>query len=326
MNLRETAGQRAADSKPMHLSVVSSIYRSESTIAEFVRQADAAAAAVTSDYEIILVNDGSPDRAREIVIELQSTYPRVTLIDLSRNFGQLPAIHAGLSYSRGDYVFVLDSDLEESPALLRSFMDRLLARPGLDVVYGVQQARRDPPLRALTSRLFYAVFSRMTGIVDLQNMLVLRLMTRRFLDAYLSLGDYHLFIAGLSHHAGFEKETIIVEKSYKGSSGYSFRKRLMMAGDAILSFSTQPLYWLFFGSLAAALLFVLLAGGLVIKRLMNPDFQAGWASLVISTWFVGAVTTNCMAVIGLYVAKVFEQVKDRPRFVVRQVYSSETSR
>jgi putative glycosyltransferase len=157
-------------------------------------------------------------------------------------------------------------------------------------------------------------------------MLVMRIMTRRFLEAYLSLGDYHLFVAGLSHHAGFKKETIEIDKTYKGESGYSQRKRLVMAGNAILSFSTQPLYWMFFGSLATSSLLVVMAIGMLIMRLMHPEFQAGWASLIISVWLVGSILTNCMALIGLYLAKMFEQIKARPRFVVRQIYSSEEER
>lgn len=305
-----------------HLSIVTSLYKSEATVAEFIRRADQAAAELTNDYEIILVNDGSPDRVRETVIDLLPQFPKTRLIDLSRNFGQLAAIHAGLSQARGAYVFAIDSDLEEPPELVSAFYRKLTASPGIDVVYGLQRERQDPWLRALTSQIFYRLFERMTGIQDLRNMLILRIMTRRFLDAYLSLGDYHLFVAGLSHHAGFDKETIVVDKSYKGSSGYSFNRRLVMAGDAILSFSTRPLYWLFFGSLLAAVLLTLMAVALTVVRFTHPDYQAGWASLIISVWLVGAILTNCVAIIGLYVAKVFEQVKMRPRFVVRQIYHS----
>jgi putative glycosyltransferase len=309
-----------------HISIVTSLYRSEGTVAEFLRRVDAAAAALEPDYEIILVNDGSPDRMRETVIALLSQFPKAKLIDLSRNYGQLQAIHAGLTFARGACIFVLDSDLEEPPELLGQFYNRLRARPGIDVVYGVQRERKDPFLRAITSYAFYWLFARMTGISDLKNMLILRIMTRRFLDAYLSLGDYHLFVAGLSHFAGFEKETIVVDKTFKGASGYSFSRRLVLAGDAILSFSTRPLYWLFFGSLIAAIALVVMAVGLTIKRVLNPEYQAGWASLVVSIWLVGAIIANCMAIIGLYTAKVFEQVKQRPRFIVRQMYSSEEAK
>ena len=320
MNLWLSA-QKADFVNPPHLSIVTSLYKSGETVGPFIERAAAAAAKVTPDYEIILVNDGSPDATRATAIEAIKNYPRVTLIDLSRNFGQLAAIHAGLTFARGKYIFMLDSDLEEPPELIESFYARLAANPDIDVVYGIQNERKDPFLRAMTSRLFYWCFERMTGIANLKNMLVLRIVTRRFLDAYLSIGDYHLFVAGLTHQAGFDKETITVEKEYKGYSSYSFKKRLTMAGNAILSFSTQPLYGIFVGSLVAALLLVLMAVGLVLTRVMHPEYQAGWSSLVISIWLVGAIITNCMAVIGLYIAKIFEQVKERPRFVVRQVYS-----
>jgi putative glycosyltransferase len=305
-----------------YLSIVTSLYRSESTAGDFIRRASAAAEKISPDYEIILVNDGSPDKTRDVVVDCIKDNPRVTLLDLSRNFGQLPAIHAGLTHARGQYIFVLDSDLEEPPELVETFHTRLKANPDIDVVYAIQKERRDPFFRAMTSQLFYWFFERMTGIRNLKNMLILRIMSRRFLDAYLSIGDYHLFVAGLTHQAGFDKETITVEKEYKGHSSYSFKKRLMMAGNAILSFSTQPLYGIFVGSLLAALLMVLMAAGLVVTRILHPDYQAGWASLVISIWLVGAIITNCMAVIGLYIAKIFEQVKERPRFIVRQIYTS----
>ncbi len=305
------------------LSIVTSLYKSEATVEAFISRAETAAARIAPAFEIVLVNDGSPDATREKVLELLPRHPCVRLIDLSRNFGQLAAIHAGLSHARGDYIFVLDSDLEEPPELVETFFARLKATPGIDVVYGSQRERKDPFLRALTSNLFYWFFQRMTGIADLKNMLILRIMTRRFLDAYLSIGDYHLFVAGLTHQTGFEREQIVVEKEYKGQSSYSFKKRLMMAGNAILSFSTQPLYWIFFGSLIAAAVMAVLSLALLVYRIWSPDVQMGWASLLTSIWLVGAIVTNCMAIIGLYIAKVFEQVKERPRFIVRQVYSSE---
>jgi putative glycosyltransferase len=306
-----------------HLSVVTSLYRSEPTVPEFLARICAAAAAITDDYEVILVNDGSPDRVRDVVLSLLPSYPNVSFIDLSRNFGQLAAIHAGLSFARGGYVFVLDSDLEEPPELLEKFYNYIRERKNVDVVYGIHRGRLDPPMRAITSKAFYWFFERMTGFTDLKDMLLLRIMTRRFVDAYLSFGDYHLLVAGLSHLAGFDKETIVVEKTYKGSSGYSFRKRMVMASDAILSFSTRPLYWLFFGSLGLSFVLAIMAAALVLRRFLLPDYQAGWASLIVSVWLVGAIMINCMAIIGLYIAKVFEQVKQRPRFVVRQVHTSE---
>ncbi len=305
-----------------HISIVTSLYRSEGTVAEFIRRADAAARAITPDYEIILVNDGSPDRTREITVEAIKAYPSCTLIDLSRNFGQLSAIHAGLTYAKGDYIFALDSDLEEAPELLDTFYKQIKSSPGIDVVYGIQKSRNDPILRAMTSSLFYFVFQRMTGVRDLKNMLILRIMTRRFLDAYLTLGDYHLFVAGISHYTGFEKQTLLVEKDYKGHSSYSFRKRLTMAGDAILSFSTYPLYTLFVGSLVLALAMVVVALLVLARKATSVDFQAGWASLIVSVWLVGAMIINSLAIVGLYIAKIFEQVKRRPRFIVRQIYKA----
>lgn len=230
--------------KGPHLSIVTSLYRSEGTIEEFMRRAVAAASRITPDFEIILVNDGSPDRVRDKIVSLLADYPSVTLIDLSRNFGQLNAIYAGLGAARGDYVFALDSDLEEPPPeLLETFYARLRQNPDLDVVYGVQQYRKDGFFRRLTSNLFYWVFEHLTGIRDLQNMRILRIMTRRFVHAYLSFGDFHLFVAGVNHRAGFQKERLLVDKTYKGHSSYTFQKRLLMASNAILSFSTQPLYY-----------------------------------------------------------------------------------
>ncbi len=191
------------------------------------------------------------------------------------------------------------------------------------MVYGVQQYRKDGFFRRLTSNLFYWVFEHLTGIRDLQNMRILRIMTRRFVHAYLSFGDFHLFVAGVNHRAGFQKERLLVDKTYKGHSSYTFQKRLLMASNAILSFSTQPLYYMFAFSFVAAVILFVTAIGVIIWRLFDANFQAGWLSPIISIWLVGAVIINCTAVIGLYVAKVFEQVKGRPRFVIRQIYSSE---
>lgn len=303
-----------------HLSIVTSLYMAEATVREFVERAAGAAATITPDFEIILVNDGSPDNVKSTVLSLIELYPQVKLVDLSRNFGQLPAIHAGLTEARGEYVFVLDADLEEAPELVTKFYARIREQSDVDVVYGIQAARADDFWRATTSRLFYWFFGLMTGIPDLQNMLILRIVTRRFLDAYLTLGDYHLFVAGLTHQAGFRRERLVVEKQFKGHSSYRFTKRLVMAGDAILSFTTQPLYLMFWCSLVAALGFTAVSVAMGIWWLFFNKFAAGWLSLVLSVWLVGALMINCLAIIGLYLAKVFEQTKSRPRYIVRAVH------
>ncbi len=306
---------------PVDLSVVTSLYCSGPTIADFYRQTSAAAQKLTPKYEIIFVNDGSPDDALAKAIALQSQDPHVVVVDLSRNFGHHQALMTGLSYALGEMVFLIDCDLEEDPEWLVSFHEILRARGG-DVVYGVQQKRKGGVFERFSGWLFYQIFNSLSYIHIPPNATTARLMSRRYVDAFLRYPESEIFLHGLWPHAGYLQIPQTVQKRSKGSTTYDLPRKVGLMVNAITSFSNKPLISIFY----TGLLLSLGAGGYILwlfqLRLFHGIPLTGWASLIVSIWFLGGLTIFFIGVLGIYLAKVFSEIKQRPRTIVRQVLPS----
>ncbi|MFL6202291.1 MAG: glycosyltransferase family 2 protein, partial [Thermoanaerobaculia bacterium] len=250
----------------MDLSIVSSLYRSAPYLREFHRRASDAARQLGLDYEIILVNDGSPDESLELALELQQGDPRLCVIDLSRNFGHHKAMMTGLAHSHGDRVFLLDSDLEEEPELLLPFAEAL-ERTGADVVFGVQQCRKGGFVERVTGAVFYRLFNWLAAQEVAPNQLCARLMTRRYVDSLVAHRDREVFLAGLWAATGYQQIAVPALKHSKGVSSYRLERRVSLAVNAITSFSSRPLEMIFY--LGSLLLVLALAAAaiLIIRRL-----------------------------------------------------------
>lgn len=303
----------------MRLSIVTTLYYSAPYVAEFCRRVSEAAARLTDDFEIVLVNDGSPDKALAVAIEQVDVNPRVRVVDLSRNFGQHKAIMTGLAHARGDLVFLLDADLEEDPEILLDFYELLVSR-GADVVYGVQSARKGGLVERITGGLFYVLFNALTSYPVPANVLTARLMTRRYVTALVAHRDQEIFLAGLWAVTGFEQIPVTVKKRYKGSTTYSFRKKWAIVVNSVTSFSNRPLILIFYLGCIILLLSGLAASFLVIRRIFFGVLLAGWPSLIVSVWMLGGLMIFCLGVIGMYLSKIFTETKSRPYTVVRHVY------
>jgi putative glycosyltransferase len=303
----------------MKLSVVSTLYRSESCLREFHRRVTEQARAWNDDYEIVLVNDGSPDRSLEIALGLQQNDPRLRLIDLSRNFGHHRAILAGLRETRGDLVFLLDSDLEEPPEVLPELLQRLRESQA-DVVYGVQSARAGSPFERLSGFIFYSVFNLLSTYPLPRNLLTLRLMTRRYVDGLLQHGERETVIAGLWAMTGFHQEPVVLEKGSSGWTDYNFRKKVTVLVDAVTSFSAKPLVYIFYLGSAILLLSSVAAVALVLRVAFFGALLAGWASLIISIWLLGGMLLFSLGIVGIYLSRVFIETKKRPPVIIRARY------
>jgi len=303
------------------LSVVTSLYNSSAFIAEFHARTTESAARLTSDYEIVLVNDGSPDRSLELAIELAERDPHVRVIDLSRNFGHHKALMTGLARARGELVFLIDSDLEEDPAWLAQFHAALTAAGG-DVVYGVQAARKGGWFERATGALFYRVFNHLLTHPIPANVITARLMTRRYVRALVRHRDQEICLAGLWQITGFDQRPLVVNKRRGASSSYTLRRRLSAFVNAITSFSNRPLIYIFQIGVAVMLLSIVAGVVLMYESLSGQVGVPGWASLMVSMWFLGGLTIFCLGVIGIYVAKVFTETKERPYTVVRHEYGA----
>jgi putative glycosyltransferase len=303
------------------LSVVTTLYRSEAFIREFHRRSTAAAEALTSRFEVVYVDDGSPDGSAALAREIARADPRVTVVELSRNFGHHKAAVAGLAHARGRRVFILDVDLEEQPEWLAGFAAQMDAS-GADVVFGTSRLRKGTLLRRTFGRVFWTLFNALSDVAVPENPCTVRIMSRRYVDALLSLPDRNLFLAGSYAWLGFRQEPRPVEKGLRRTaSTYTARRLVALFIEAVTSFTSYPLR-LIFGTGVVVAGFALVGGAaLAAYKLLHPEtISLGWASIVVSIWFLGGLIISFLGVIGIYLAKIFNETKGRPLYVVKAVH------
>lgn len=305
----------------MRLSIVTTLYQSSRYLEEFHRRMTATARAITDDYELILVNDGSPDDSLEIARSLLAEDSHIVILDLSRNFGHHRAMMTGLERTKGEYVFLIDVDLEESPENLTAFWDYLTTHAEADVVIGeLQTGKQGSVARRLASSWFYDLFNFLSNTKISDKELVSRLMRRKYVDSLISYQERELFIPGIWAHAGFAQHYLPAEKTFDGYSTYTLRRKLTMVVDAVTSFSSKPLLMVFY----TGILFVISAS-LVILYLIASKFLfdysiIGWASLVAILFFIGGLIIFSLGIVGIYIAKIYVEVKQRPNSIVKTIY------
>jgi putative glycosyltransferase len=305
---------------PRSLSIVSTLYCSERFVVEFIRRVSAVAAKCCENYEIILVDDGSPDGSLRKALEIQAQTPRLSVVEFSRNFGHHKALVAGLAQAKGDAVFLIDSDLEEPPELLGDLWNLMIGRPSVDVVYAVQAGRRKGSFAERTlGSIFYRLFHWLCPIKYDANQLTARLMRKAYVQEVLRYAEREFDLWGLFSLTGFNQQAFPAIKGSKGFSTYTLRRKMAVAYDMITSFSARPLVLIFLLGLTTTAFALLMVIFLVAFRLLVADVPIGWASIALSIWFLGGLILMSLGVIGLYLSKVFLEVKGRPRFHIRRV-------
>tara|TARA_B100000989_G_scaffold135539_1_gene100717 strand:+ start:3617 stop:4543 length:927 start_codon:yes stop_codon:yes gene_type:complete len=306
----------------MKLSVVTTLYNSEKYVWEFYeRSSNAAKNLVGEDFEIIFVNDGSPDSSLDKAISLTQEHDNIRIIDLSRNFGHHKAMMTGLEHSSGDHVFLIDSDLEEKPEWLSTFYEQL-TKDNSDTVYGIQEHRKGGVFEKVTGAFFYKIFRLLTGVAQPNNIVTARLMTRRYVDALKCHKEREICIGGLWIITGFTQSTQIVQKSSSSETTYNFAGKLSHLVNAITSFSSLPLVYTFY----TGLLLCLSAFLFIIKLLIQFFFLAkppdGYTSMIASIWFFSGLVILFLGIQGIYLSKIFSEVKGRPYTIIKEIYSS----
>ena len=304
----------------MKLSVVATLYCSEAYIPEFFERASAAARQISgNNYEIVLVNDGSPDRSLDIAVAISESDPHVVVVDLSRNFGHHRAMMTGLAHARGEHVFLLDSDLEEEPEWLILFQAQMAAQH-CDVVFGVQQTRKGGWFERWSGDLYYRLLPMISGIDMPRSMVTARLMTRRYVDALVLHQEREIDIGGLWVITGFEQQPQVIKKHSTSESTYSLRHRFSLLINSITAFSNLPLIGIFYVGLAMLLVSGAFASFFVAQWLIIDRPVSGWTSVIVSLWLIGGMVILFLGVIGIYLAKMFSEVKRRPYTIIRKVY------
>ncbi len=303
------------------LSIIVPCYNEESTVEAFYARTSAVCGALDGvDVEYLFVDDGSTDRTLELFRTLAEDKPGVRWLSFSRNFGKEAAMYAGLEHARGDYVAVMDVDLQDPPELLPQLLE--IVQSGEYDCAAVRRVDRrgEPPIRSWFARQFYKLINRVSKTEIVDGARDFRLMKRQMVDAILRLGEYNRFSKGIFSWVGFRTkwvETVNVERS-GGESKWSFFKLLVYALDGIIAFSTAPLAVASILGLAlcAASFFAIVF--VVVRQLLWGGSAFGWPSLVCIVLFLAGIQLFCMGILGQYLAKTYLEVKKRPIYILRE--------
>ena len=307
----------------MKLSIVATLYQSAPYINEFYARASAAAKElVGEDFEIVLVNDGSPDNSLDLAIKLSEQDSHVVVVDLSRNFGHHRAMMTGLAHARGELVFLIDSDLEEEPEWLEAFAQQM-KQDRCDVVYGVQERRKGNWFERWSGQWFYSFFKALTGLALPKNVVTTRLMTRRYVNALLCHQEREVFIMGLWHITGFDQRPQVIKKHHTSETTYTFRRKMSLLVNSVTSFSNAPLIIIFYFGVAISLFALAYIAYLVTHWLFLTTPMSGWTSVMASIWLLGGMVISFIGVVGIYLSKIFSETKQRPYTIVRKIYAKQ---
>lgn len=305
----------------MELSIIATMYFSARYVEKFLARISETAKQITSDFEIILVDDGSPDESLEIAKKLCQGYDNLKVIELSKNHGHHRAMMIGLEQSTGDFVYLTDIDLEEPPEILSLFWNAHKKNPEIDVIYGTEPKKERPFVRKQLSSFFYSFFNMLSTIKISDRELLSRLMNRNFVNNLLRYREQSLFLPAVWTDAGFNQLSIEASKTFDGFTTYSLRKRITLAVDALTSFSAKPLVYVFYSGISISLLAMLTIVYLIIQKFLLGTPLLGWTSLIATIFLMGGLILFSLGVIGIYVSKIYLEVKSRPTSIVRAVHS-----
>ena len=305
-----------------HISIITTLYNQEPYVREFYDRTREIVTRLTDDYEYVFVDDGSEDRSRELVKDLIAQDDRVRLVELSRNFGHHKAVMAGLEHVRGDLVYLTDSDLEEPPELLERFYKILQSDPEhVDVVYGYMEERKGRWTERWPGAIFYALINLVAEVEIPRNMMAARLMKKGYVENLVKFQEMHVFLGGIMTLNGYNQVAVGAHKNSKGSTTYTFSKKLTEATDALVSFTNKPLTFIaILGIVLSAVSFIVALVLLVRVAFFDLPID-GLALVLVSLWFLGGLTILSIGLVGFYVGRVFLQVKHRPNAIVKQIHS-----
>lgn len=307
----------------MELSVVTTLYKTRPFLETYLSEMNAVLKRMNiTDYELLFVNDGSPDDSVPYLLEKKLNDRHIRIVDLSRNFGHHYALQAGLAFASGNYVYMADCDLETPVSVLEECYKTIISEPEYDYIYCVQEVRKGHFLEKIGGAIFWALFNAMSDSKAVPNAVTESIMSRKFVNEFLKLNDANLFLGGMLHWMGFKKKPIYVKKTQrKGQSSYTFSKRLRLLINAMTSFSGKPLEWLFYLGLTMSILSMIFLVYLLIKKLvLGPDVSLGWTSLAGINVLVLGVMTTFLGLIGMYVYRIYKQVQGRPNVIIRKIY------
>ena len=310
------------------ISVVVSCYNEEESLPLFYKEMERVRKEDFQDveFEYIFVNDGSKDNTLKEIKNLRENDSKVRYISFSRNFGKEAAMFAGLEAAEGDYITLMDADLQDPPSLLRQMYD-YIKNDGYDCI-GTRRVTRkgEPPIRSFFARIFYKLINKMSKVEMVDGARNYRLMTRQMVDAILQLKEYNRYSKGLFSFVGFNTKWIEYENVERvaGETKWSFWKLFKYAIEGITAFSTTPLIISSVIGLLFCLISFLLIIFIIIRTLIYGDPTSGWPSMVCIIFFVSGVQLFSLGIIGQYLSKTYLEVKHRPIYIVKETEKGET--
>ena len=302
----------------MKISVVIPCYKEQESIELFYKEICLVSEQMNNELEFIFVNDGSKDKTLNIITDLSKKDSRVKYISFSRNFGKESAIYAGFSKASGDYVVMMDADLQDPPKLLPEMMEYI--KQGYDSVATRRVTRKgEPPIRSFFARLFYKIINKISNVDIVDGARDYRLMTAQMKDAIVSMREYNRFSKGIFGWVGFQTKWLEYENIERvaGETKWNFWKLFLYSLEGIIAFSTAPLVLAsMFGIFLCCLAFILIIF-IVIRTLIFGDPVQGWPSLVCIISLIGGIQLLCIGIIGQYLSKTYLETKKRPKYIIK---------
>jgi glycosyltransferase involved in cell wall biosynthesis len=313
------------DSDNIELSVVVPIYNEEENIPELYRRLTSVMESLCEGmdkpadcYEIIMVDDGSKDNSWRVIEEIRAGDGRVKGISFSRNFGHHIAITAGIDYVKGRAVVLLDGDLQDPPEEIPRLFEKF--REGYDLVYGIRQERKDPVFKKLTSYLFWWILRKFSGVDIPQGQTMLRILSGRLVGVLKEMREHARFVHGMMAWAGFKTTTLEVKHNprVRGKSKYNMQKMFKLAFHAVTSFSTVPLRLATYTGFTSSLISFIVGVYFLYKKIAYGIPVLGYASIIISIFFVGGIQLLVLGIFGEYLGRTYQEMQKRPLYIVKE--------
>jgi dolichol-phosphate mannosyltransferase len=308
--------------REIDISVVAACHNEQECLPEFVRRTSAVLRGVNVPYEIVIVDDGSTDCSLSIACDLAKDDPRIKVVELSRNFGHQCAVTAGMDMARGRAVVLIDADLQDPPEVIAEMVAQW--RQGSDVVYGQRRSRKgESAAKLATAHAFYRILRWATHVnipVDTGDF---RLMDRRVVDAIGKMREHHRFIRGMTSWVGFKQTAVPYDRveRFAGKTKYPFRKMFLFSIDAMTSFSVVPLRLMAAIGFITMALSALLSAVIVFVRLLYPEhFLPGFPAVALLVVFFGGLNLFSLGVVGEYVGRIYEEIKNRPLYLIHRIH------
>jgi len=301
-----------------HISIVTPVYGCGTCLSQLYERLTTTLATITSNYEIVMVNDGSPDDAWQIIKLLAKKDEKVKGVNLSRNYGQHKAIAAGLDFAKGDWVVVMDCDLQDQPEEIVKLYQEAIK--GFDIVFGRRIQRKDTFLKCIASKIFYKIYDYFTESKIDNTVANFSIVSSRVVEKLCLLKEqnrsYPLFVNWI----GFTRTDVDIEHAHRdfGESSYTLRKLINLAIDSIISQSNKPLRMSIKFGFMLSFLSLVYASWLIVRYLIYSVPVAGWTSVMVSIYFIGGLLFANMGVLGLYIGKTFDETKGRPLYVIQE--------